>query len=128
MRSIITFSLDAYLQIRVLDAKIGKLELQLNSEQEKISSCSGLLEKIISNPQGSPCSSVPAELDRARAKRDIGHTRSSSAICWRWRSMATTVRAAPLILLPAPPATSASARSWARLASLELIALYQYAS
>ena len=36
MRSIITFSLDACLHIRVLDAKIGKIELQLNSEQEKI--------------------------------------------------------------------------------------------
>ena len=70
MRSIITFSLDACLQIRVLDAKIGKLELQLNSEQEKISSCAGLLEEIISKPQGSLCSSVQAERDRARAKRD----------------------------------------------------------
>ena len=68
--SIITFSLDACLQIWVLDAKIGKLELQLNSEQEKISSCAGLLEEIISKPQGSLCSSVRAERDRAGAKRD----------------------------------------------------------
>jgi len=70
MRSIITFSLDACLQIRVLDAKIGKLELQLNSELEKISSCSGLLEEIIARPQGLPCSSLRAELDRACAKRE----------------------------------------------------------
>ena len=70
MRSIITFSLDACLQIRVLDAKIGKLELQLNSEQEKISSCAGLLEEIISKPQGSLCSSVRVERDRAHTKRD----------------------------------------------------------
>ena len=69
MRSIITFSLDACLQIRVLDVKIGKLELQLNSEQEKISSYAGLLEEIISKPQGSLCSSVQAERHRARAKR-----------------------------------------------------------
>ena len=70
MRSIITFSLEACLQIRVLDAKIGKLELQLNSEQEKTSSYAGLLEEIISKPQGSLCSSVWAERDRPRAKRD----------------------------------------------------------
>lgn len=58
------------MQIRVLDAKIGKLELQLNDEMEKISSCSGLLKEIIAKPQGSTCSWLRAELDRARAKRE----------------------------------------------------------
>jgi hypothetical protein len=57
------------LQIGVLDAKISKVELQLNSELEKISSCSGLLEDIISKQQGSLCSSLRVR-DIARAKRD----------------------------------------------------------
>ena len=63
-------TVDACLQIRGLDARIGKLELQLNSELEKISSYLGSLEEIISKPQGSPCSSVQAEQDRSRAQKD----------------------------------------------------------
>ncbi|KAF8769347.1 hypothetical protein HU200_006868 [Digitaria exilis] len=46
-------------QIRVLEAKIARLELELNVEMEKIPSCSELLEEIISKPQ----------LHKARAKR-----------------------------------------------------------
>jgi len=68
-------TVDACLQIRVLDARIGKLELQLNSEQEKTSSYAGLLEEIISKPQGSLCSSVRVERDRAHTKRDRAYLR-----------------------------------------------------
>ncbi|CAD6258968.1 unnamed protein product [Miscanthus lutarioriparius] len=70
LKTTIVYERNVLREIRVLDAKIGKLELQLNSELEKISSCSGLLEEIIAKSQGSPCSSLRAELDRARAKRE----------------------------------------------------------
>ncbi|CAD6221534.1 unnamed protein product [Miscanthus lutarioriparius] len=60
LKTTIMYERNIMREIRVLDAKIGKLELQLNS----------LLEEIISKPQGSLCSSVWAERDRARAKRD----------------------------------------------------------
>ncbi|KAF8660015.1 hypothetical protein HU200_058100 [Digitaria exilis] len=56
-------------QIRVLEAKIARLELELNVEMEKIPSCSELLEEIISKPQGSPCSGLREQLHKARAKR-----------------------------------------------------------
>ncbi|CAN6241490.1 unnamed protein product [Urochloa humidicola] len=57
-------------QLRVLDAKIARLELQLNDEMEKISSCSELLDEIITKPRTSSCSALREELDKARAKRD----------------------------------------------------------
>ncbi|CAN6250761.1 unnamed protein product [Urochloa humidicola] len=57
-------------QLRVLDAKIARLELQLNDEMEKISSCSELLDEIITKPRTSSCSALREELHKARAKRD----------------------------------------------------------
>ncbi|CAN6230127.1 unnamed protein product [Urochloa humidicola] len=44
-------------QLRVLDAKIARLELQLNDE-------------IITKPRTSSCSALREELHKARAKRD----------------------------------------------------------
>ncbi|KAG0528235.1 hypothetical protein BDA96_06G300900 [Sorghum bicolor] len=69
-RTTLVYERNVMREITALDAKIGKLELQINSELEKISSCSGLLEEMIAQPQGSPCSSLRAELDRLRAKRE----------------------------------------------------------
>ncbi|CAN6236739.1 unnamed protein product [Urochloa humidicola] len=57
-------------QLRVLDTKIARLELQLNNEMEKISSCSELLDEIITKPRSSSCSALREELHKARAKRD----------------------------------------------------------
>ncbi|CAD6261624.1 unnamed protein product [Miscanthus lutarioriparius] len=50
---------------------------------EKISSFSGLLEEIITKPQGSPCFSLRAELDRPRAKRERAY--------WKFQCQATGV-------------------------------------
>ncbi|KAJ1273578.1 hypothetical protein BS78_06G292600 [Paspalum vaginatum] len=61
-------------ELRVLDANIAKLDLQLNEELEKISSCSVLLDEIISKPNNSsPCSALREELDRVRTKRERAH-------------------------------------------------------
>jgi hypothetical protein len=61
------------LQLRVLDAKVARLELQLKDEVvEKITSCSELVDEIIATmPHISSCSAaLREELHKARAKRD----------------------------------------------------------
>jgi len=90
-----------------------------------------LLEEIISKPQGSLCSSVRAERDRAGAKRDrvyqkLQHQQLEMEI--QDHNGEGGAPNHPVGASVPTPATIASARSSAWLASIELIALYLYAS